>query len=235
MEASGAQPVNSDGMVRQPVMPTAGVNLVPEKKMSKKRKVLIGAISGTLVVIVGVVVALAIMRPWESEPDVADEVELTEDQLTVEEYKAKVEEKLTAFKRSIIYAGDADEEADGELELNLNEVDTATGTTYRTLLVYTAVGFYQEYIDETEGAVKAGLLKARLEYMMSEDLEGEFACQCLNDAVAIDDIEQTVESARLVISVASAYGYKDSMNEYTEILYQRQVENGDDVEMETIG
>ena len=97
------------------------------------------------------------------------------------------------------------------------------------------IDLYQEYIDETTGEEKAAILMARIQQVLSIDVERVYGDLVIADAIAVDDILQTLDSAGLVINVAASYGDNEVLEEYTEIMNERSEAEGIDEGMETLG
>ena len=76
---------------------------------------------------------------------------------------------------------------------------------------------------------------ARIQQVLSIDVERVYGDLVIADAIAVDDILQTLDSAGLVINVAASYGDNEVLEEYTEIMNERSEAEGIDEGMETLG
>ncbi len=92
----------------------------------------------------------------------------------------------------------------------------------------------QEYIALTDGEIaaaqsnedKVAIYKKRDGYLSASGEFGEFADQIIADAISVDEIEKSIESAGQVANMANSYGRIEIANRYQEIMRQRMQEQG---------
>ncbi len=101
----------------------------------------------------------------------------------------------------------------------------------------------QAYIEETSRKIsevviddeKVNIYKERVDYLASNSEFGVFADQMIADCIAIDDIEQSVDSAAQVANTASVYGKDEIAEKYLHIMKQRMKDQGINEEVQGIG
>ena len=98
------------------------------------------------------------------------------------------------------------------------------------------INIYQNYIDATDDLeIKVALLEARIFAVQDMDLNNEYGEEVISDAIIVDDLLQTTDSAARVMNVATAYGNDEVFERYGVLLKDRQAEQGVDINMETEG
>ena len=89
---------------------------------------------------------------------------------------------------------------------------------------------YQEYADATSGDERATILKAKIERIIAMGVKmsecGDDGKEVIETAIEVDNIEQTLESASLVINMAASFNDEDTVERYVEIYNQRAKEAG---------
>lgn len=91
------------------------------------------------------------------------------------------------------------------------------------------VEIYQAMIDKTESEEELLMyLNMRLEYILSIDMDFQYGDIAVADAVAIDDIAQSVSSAGQVANVAFSYKRNEVAEEYLSKMMDRQGITGDE-------
>ncbi len=115
------------------------------------------------------------------------------------------------------------------VKLVVDEIDTIGNPTVEQI-----VDIYQKYIDSTDNLkLKVDLLRSRIISVQEIDLYYGGGELMINDAIAIDDILQSIDSAVGVINVANTYGNNELSSRYGDILKNRQIKQGINVNMET--
>ena len=92
----------------------------------------------------------------------------------------------------------------------------------------------QEYIAMTDSEIaaaqsnedKVAIYEKRDGYLSASGEFGEFADQLITDAISVDEIEKSIESAGQVANMANSYGRIEIANRYQEIMRQRMQEQG---------
>lgn len=98
------------------------------------------------------------------------------------------------------------------------------------------VPLYEYYIGETESEYAKAMLQSDLLLtLMGYDTENTDGDRLIEEAQVVDDVLKTPNSAALIMNLAQAYGKVELYNQYEEIMIQREIESGYDIEAETEG
>lgn len=107
-------------------------------------------------------------------------------------------------------------------------------STSEDLLVY--IEEMNQKISEAEtDADKVRIYEERINYIADNSEFGAFADQMIADLIAIDNIEQSVDSAAQVVNTAGVYERDDVVEKYQEIMKHRKKEQGINGEVQGIG
>ena len=89
------------------------------------------------------------------------------------------------------------------------------------------IDVYQQYItDSAKPKEKAVILRAKIQRILEMDLLKQYGDVMIMDAIEVDNIEQSFESAGFVVNTASFYGRDGIIEEYIEILNERGDNSG---------
>lgn len=123
-----------------------------------------------------------------------------------------------------VISPEAEVKAD-EYMVEIEEKMAAATDNYEKIIIF------QNYIDKIDDEeVVAVLLNKRINYILSFDLEKEYGSYVINDAKRIDDILQTIDSAKQVWNYATYYANKCVMNDYQKVIDERGGDSGQDEE-----
>lgn len=87
--------------------------------------------------------------------------------------------------------------------------------------------------NDTEALV--GYYEERMFFILDNSDSDRYAEQVIEDAEAIDEIEQSLSSAAQVINTAQMYGREDVVNEYNQIMEERAAAEGVNLHGEGLG
>ena len=90
------------------------------------------------------------------------------------------------------------------------------------------VAIYQEFIDKAEGEELLELLDDRIDYIVNVDTTFSYGGVVINDAIAVDGILQSVESAVSVANIALSYDDYETYMKYISIVAERQGVTGEE-------
>lgn len=186
------------------------------KRMATKTKWII-LFSGFGVLIVGLVIAIVVVaatRTTSVEDDSCKPVgEMTEQEI-IDRALAVAESDY-----SVIY------EAINEVIQSMQEPTEED-----------IVSLYEHYIGETESEyAKAMLQSDLLLILMGYDTENVEGDRLIEEAQIVDEVLKTPNSAALIMNLAQAYGRTELYDRYEEIMIQREIDKGYDIETETEG
>lgn len=98
------------------------------------------------------------------------------------------------------------------------------------------ISLYEYYIGETNSEyLKAMLQSDLLLILMGYDKDNTRGDELVEEAKVVDGVLETPNSAALIVNIAYAYGKTDLAKEYEEIMHQREIDSGYDINAETEG
>lgn len=130
--------------------------------------------------------------------------------------------------------GDLDDDNNGDDGANWSEEDVYGFDEYIRDIIASAesetdvINDLGQLIDVSEGIEKADLLQKRLAYILEMDVDKKYEDLAINDAKSIDEILESIDSARQVMNVAVYYGNQSVIAEYATILQARKEASRDE-------
>ena len=182
----------------------------------RQKKNWLGALFVAIVLIIGLVVAIVVVKTRENNESCIV-CENAKEMADKEKRESELEEATS------IYASTVNEITKIISRLEPDDIEGA---------IYT----YQYYIDKTDNELAKAMLESLfLQVQMGYDIDNTKGDELIKKAQEIDEKIKTTDSAVLVMNLASNYGKTELYNEYEAILNEREKAEGVDMEMETKG